>query len=62
VKHYKDRIYDHSEKCLNGGTVLYRSLISLSHTVKVVTENRRYVSVSGLLSRNSRTILDIMNW
>jgi len=23
VKYQKDRIYAHSEKCLNGGTVLY---------------------------------------
>jgi len=52
-KYQKDRIYAHSEKCLNGGTVLYRSLISLSHTMKTVTENKRYVSVSCLLSRSA---------
>jgi len=40
VKYQKDRIYAHSEKCLNGGTVPYRSLIFLSHTMKTVTEIR----------------------
>jgi len=62
VKYQKDRIYAHSEKCLNEGTVLYRSLISLSHTMKTVIENKRYISVSCLLSTSTWTILDIMNW
>jgi len=62
VKYQKDRIYAHSEKCLNGGTVLYRSLISLSHTMKIVTGNKMYVSVSCHMSRRAWTILDIMNW
>ena len=53
VKYQKDRIYAHSEKCLNEGTVLYRSLISLSHTMKTVIENKRYISVSCLLSRST---------
>ena len=40
VKYRKGRIYTHSEKCLNGGNDLYRLLISLSHTMELVTESR----------------------
>ena len=53
AKYQKDRTYANSEKCLNGGAVLNRSLISLSHTMKVVLENKIYVSVSCFLSRSA---------
>jgi len=62
VKYQKDRIYAHSEKCLNGGTVLYKPLISLSHTVKIVTESRMYLSVSCLMSRSAWTMWNTVNW
>jgi len=62
VKYRKGRIYAHSETCLNGGTTLYKSLISLSHIMKIVTESRKYLSVSCLMSRSAWTILDIVNW